>query len=132
MKYLKGTLVLFVATFLFAVTDVKASVLGLAGVEIKAFGASYISPQKEKYNDTYQYVKKVNCLDDFSGDGRAIMAKVQGMYAGMSDSSWVEATKGANVSLGSNSRSIGGWRIWLKSKKSLPTTATFVGEWTYE
>ncbi len=132
MKYLKGTLVLFVATFLFAVVDVKAGYLGIAGAEIPIFSGSYTSSQREKYNDTYQYVKKVNCLDDYSGDARAVMAKARGMYAGMTDSSWVETVKGSNVSLGSNSRSIGGWRLMLKSKKSLPTTASFTGEWLYE
>ncbi len=131
MKYLKGTLVLFVATFLFAVVDIKASTLALAGTNIPIFSQPYITSQREKYDNTYQYIKKVNCLDDYSGDGRAIMAKVQGMYAGMDDSAWVEATKGTNVRFNSNSTSIGGWRLWLKSKKSLPTTATFVGEWTY-
>lgn len=132
MKYLKGTLVLFVATFLFAVVGAKASTLTVVGATIPRFSSSYISPQREKFIDTRQYVTKESCIDDWDGSGRVILAKLQGMYSGNVDTAWVEAKPKTRVAFNSNSEVIGAWRLWLKSQKSLPSTATYNGTWDYE
>lgn len=54
------------------------------------------------------------------------------MLAGMTDSPWVEAKTNKKVSFGAKSETIGIWRLYLQSRKSLPTTATFSGEWTID
>lgn len=132
MKYLKVTSVFFIVAFIFALVNVKAQVITVAGVTIPIFKGTYMSSQRTKSIDNLQYIKKVSCRDDFSGDGRVIDARVHGMLAGMGDSSWVEAKSNTKVSFGSKSETIGIWKLYLQSRKSLPTTATFSGEWTIE
>ena len=132
MKYLKTTLVLFIATFVFAIVNVKAQVIGIVGITIPSFKGTYMSSQRDKSYDNLQYIKKASCRDDFSGDGRVIDARAHGLLAGMKDSPWVEAKSNQKVSFGANSKTIGLWRLYLQSRKSLPTTATFSGEWTID
>ena len=130
MKYWKITLTAFIATFIFAVYNANAQTLSLVDITIPSFKGTYMTSQQDKWDTNTQYIKKTECTDDLSGDGRAILAKVHGMFAGMSDSSWVTATKNQNVSFGSNSQTIGGWKLYLQSNKNLITTASFWGVWT--
>ncbi len=132
MKYLKSTLVLFIATFVFALVNVKAQVVSVAGITIPAFKGTYMSSQRTKSVDNLQYIKKTSCIDDLSGDGRVVDARTHGMLAGMTDSPWVEAKPNTKVSFGTNSETIGIWKLYLQSRKSLPTTATFSGQWTID
>lgn len=132
MKYLKTTLVLFIATFVFALVNVEARVVHIAGITIPVFKGTYMSSQQNKSVDNLQYIKKISCIDNLSGDGRAIDARAHGMLAGMTDSPWVEAKPNQKVSFGANSKTIGIWKLYLQSRKSLPTTATFSGEWTID
>ncbi len=132
MKYLKITLSVFIATFIFAVYNAAAQTLTLINVTIPALKGTYMTSQQDKYNTNTQYIEKTECTDDLTGDGRAIIAKVHGMFAGMVDSSWVNTPKNQNVSFGSNSQSIGGWKLYLQSNKNLITTASFWGIWTID
>ena len=129
MKYLKTTLVLFIATFVFALGNVEARVVHIAGITIPVFKGTYMSSQQNKSVDNLQYIKKTSCTDNLSG---AIDARAHGMLAGMTDSPWVEAKPNQKVSFGANSKTIGIWKLYLQSRKSLPTTATFSGEWTID
>lgn len=132
MKYLKIAFALFVVTFVFSLVNVKAQVVSLAGITIPSFKGTYMSSQRTKNYDNLQYIKKTSCIDDVSGDGRVIDARTHGMLAGMNDSAWVEAKPNTNVSFGSNSETIGIWKLYLQSRKSLITTATFSGQWTID
>ena len=133
MKYLKGSLAIFAIAFVFSVINVNAKqTLTLKDITIPIFSGTYLSTQANKDIDNLQYIKKTSCVDNLSGDGRVILAKADGMLTGMKDSAWVEAKPNTNVSFGSNSKTIGLWRVDLKSNKSLPTTATFNGVWTID
>ena len=130
MKYLKVTLALFVATFLFAVINAKAQVVTFSDITIPAFKGIYQSKQQDKYGNNLQYIKKTKCTDDWSGDGRVILSKLNGLLAGNDDTAWVVAEPNKNVSFGSKSKTMGAWKLWLESNKNLMSTASFWGTWT--
>ena len=67
--------------------------------------------------------------DDWSGDGRAISGKIQGMFSGMITTSWKSLPQGSNINFGSGTEVEGGWKLWLKSDKSLLSTATGSFNW---
>lgn len=129
MKYLKITVTIFVLTTIFAIYNANAAVLGLANIKIPAFSAIYTSSEHAKDTNNQQYIKKIDCTDNISGDGRVILARTYSPYAGVGYSSWIETPKGSNATWGSQNTTIAGYKIQLKSNKSLPTAATFYGTW---
>lgn len=132
MKYLKVTFLAFVVAFGFSVVNANARTLVLQDVTIPSFSGIYSTNEHVKGNENLQYIQKTGCTDDLTGDGRVILSKVHGTLTGMNDSNWVEAKPNQNISYGSNSRTVGNWKVYLKSNKSLATTASFWGVWTIE
>ena len=131
MKYLKGTMIACAATLIFSISANAAS-LTLSKVTIPVLSGIYRSSERIKDDTTVQKINTIDAKDKISGDGRVIMARVQGMYAGMSTTAWIEATKGKTVNFSSSSKEVGSWKLNLKSKKSLPTQANYWGTWTYQ
>lgn len=77
-------------------------------------------------------IKELSGTDDISGDGRAIKAGLHRTTDTTEDPDWVTATEGKKAQFDSYSQEMGSWNLYLKSKKSLPTTASFWGEWTVD
>ncbi|MCM1370969.1 MAG: hypothetical protein NC181_03665 [Clostridium sp.] len=134
MKYLKGTLVAFVATFIFSLVYVSAgNTLTFIDITIPGFQGTYTSEQRDKTdNINMQYIEKYDAIDDLSGDNRAVNARVRGMLAGMQNSSWVATVADTKVALGDNSKTLGSWKMELKANKWLVSSASFWGMWTYQ
>lgn len=132
MKYLKITMALFAITFCLASAGVNATeYTQLVNIKIPSWSNSFISNQVNK-GDDWQYtqkVKKMSTKDDWSGDGRAISGKIQGMFSGMITTSWKSLPQGSNINFGSGTEVEGGWKLWLKSDKSLLSTATGSFNW---
>ncbi|MBO5138095.1 MAG: hypothetical protein J6B89_00435 [Bacilli bacterium] len=130
MKYLKITMTIFVLTTVFAIYNANAATVGLANIKIPTFSTIYMSTEHQKDTENQQYIKKIDCTDNLSGDGRVILARTYSPYAGVGYSSWIEAPKGSNATWGNENKTVAGYKIQLKSNKSLPTAATFYGTWT--
>lgn len=134
MKYLKVTVSLFVVALVLSMTGVQAQVVQLIDITIPTLSGNYMK-KAEKFGFNTQYIKKTKCTDDFSGDGRAILAGLHqttgnGNLDG--DPAWVTATENVKVSFDAKSKNAGSWNLYLKSNKSLLTTASFWGEWTVD
>lgn len=132
MKYLKCTLALFALTLCLSLFGVKATqYTQLINIKIPAFSGSFISKQVDKgYDWEYtQKVKKTAIKDDLTGDGRIVNGRIQGMFSGMITTDWKELPQGKNINFGSGTEVQGGWKLWIKSNKSLVTTATGSFNW---
>ena len=95
---------LFAITFCLVSAGVNATeYTQLVNIKIPSWSNSFISNQVNKGND-WQYtqkVKKMSTRDDWSGDGRAISGKIQGMFSGMITTSWKSLPQGSNINFGS-------------------------------
>lgn len=134
MKYLKITLGVFVIAMVLSVTGVQAQVVKLVDITIPTLSKTYIKKAAKTGFNT-QYIKKTKCNDDVSGDGRAILAglhETTGNGHPDGDPAWVTATLNNKISFGVRSQNAGSWNLYLKSNKSLLTTASFWGEWTVD
>lgn len=132
MKYLKITVSLFAVTLVLSLVGVSAETYNINNIKIPIFSGVYTTAEKAKMNFNNQYVKKTKAVDDWSGDGRAISAKVHGKLTGMYDTAWTSIPQNKNVMLDNNSTVPGSWELKLRSDKSLASTATFSGVWTIE
>lgn len=132
MKYFKITVMLFAVSLLLGMTGVDAAeYTQLVNVKIPAFSNMFISQQVDK-DDDWQYTQKVKQLsvsDDWSGDGRRLEASLQGVFTGMITTSWRELNQGYNVEFGTGTEVQGGWRLRVRSIKSLMSTATASFDW---
>ena len=132
MKYLKITMTVFAITLCLAVFGVSArEYTQLIDITIPIWSGSFKSEQVDK-DDDWEYtqkVKKTAATDDVSGDGRAISGKIQGMFSGMITTDWKSLPQGSNINFGSGTEVEGGWKLHLKSDKSLLTTATASFNW---
>lgn len=132
MKYLKGTMALFIVTLFLGIAGVNArEYTQLINITIPRFRGNFVSKQVDKGNDWEftQKVKKTAISDDLTGDGRAIEGSIQGMFAGMITTDWKNLPHGSNIDFGEGTEVQGGWKLWLRSTKSLPTTATASLNW---
>lgn len=132
MKYLKITLGLFAISTILLLCDAQASdIHTLKDIKIKILsGHTIIKEAKLGFNE--QFVKKTGCIDDISKDGRAIEAGLHLTTDSANpngDPAWKEVPQGKKVGYGTNSQKPGSWNLYLRSKKSFLTTATFNGEW---
>lgn len=132
MKYVKITVMLFAVSLLLGMAGVDAAeYTQLVNVKIPAFSNMFISQQVDK-DDDWQYTQKVKQLsvsDDWSGDGRRLEASLQGVFTGMITTSWRELNQGYNVEFGTGTEVQGGWRLRVRSIKSLMSTATASFDW---
>ena len=132
MKYLKITLTIFIIAFVLGVVNASArTTVHIMDVTIPIFGGSWLSSNYEKETWNVQSVLKDECTDDISGDGRAIMAKAHATWNENQSSAWIETVKKSYVNFDNNTARPGSWKLYLKSKKSLPTTASYWGAWIY-
>lgn len=132
MKYLKVTMALFAVTLCASLLGASAThYIEFYNITIPSFGGSWISQQVDK-GDDWQYnqrVKKVSAHDSLNtGDGRNLRAKIQGMFAGMGTTAWQDLVDGINVTF-DDTKTQGGWKLHVKSRKSLPTTAKADFNW---
>lgn len=130
MKYLKITMIIFILATIFSLYNASAAVINFADITIPVFSGRYMSSERQKDNNNQQYMKKIDCTDDISGDGRAIIARTYSPYSNIGYSSWIELPKNSNVTWGNENKTISGYKLQLQSQKSLPTTASFYGTWT--
>jgi len=123
---------LFVITLCLGLCGVSATeYTQLINIKIPSWSNSFISKEVAKGGDWYysQKVKKTAISDDWSGDGRAIEGKLQGMYTGMQTTGWKNLPLASNVDFGPDTETQGAWRLHLKSTKSLLSTATASFNW---
>lgn len=130
MKYIKGTLAVFVVSLVFSAFSVGAlNSISLIDVEIPIFKGLYISSQKTKTVDGQQYITKVNAIDRVSGDGRNIESRTYRTTGNNNTTEWLTLPKGKRVTWKTSNSSVNFYKLHLRSVKSLPTTAGFWGTW---
>lgn len=131
MKYLKITLALFVGSLCLSLSGVQATqYIQLSNVDIPWFKGIFTSKQVDKGDWTYnQKVKKISAVDKLSGDGRAIEGRIIGLLAGMNSTGWQELPQGKNIDFGEDTKVQGGWKLQLRSIKSLATEAKVIVNW---
>ncbi len=132
MKYLKLTMVLFAVTLCLGSVGVNArEYTKLLNITIPILSGTWTSQQVDKGDDWLytQKVKKVTISDALTGDPRAIQGKLRGMFTGMIVTGWKNLPEGSNIDFGEGTEVEGGWKLQLKSTKSLLTTATGTFYW---
>ena len=134
MKYLKVTLAIFVASFIFGMYNANASeTVTQIEITIPSFQGTYSSNQKQKWSNANQWAIKTECKDKVSGDGRAIKGRVQGMISETKTTEWIMLPLNEWKKFDSpQANSIGLWRLQLKSNKWLATEARYTGVWQYD
>lgn len=126
MKYIRRTVYLFLFALIFSMTNVKGlSSVFLNDTTIPPFQLIFYSKQREKQTHRVQEIIKLN-----STSNRVVVAKNLGMGAGMTSSDWIE-TKTTLRSFGSQSVTIGPWKVLLKTKYTQFTNTYFNGTWYY-
>lgn len=131
MKKFKVVFSVFVVTCILSIMNVKAGYLVISGVTIPSFSGIYTSEEAIKDTVSGQYLKKIGAVDKISGDGRAILAQIQGVPYGftqLADSGFTTMP----ISNGGYGGVPGPYRMLLKSKKWLATEAYFTGNWVLD
>lgn len=129
MKYIKGTLAVFVVSLVFSAFSVDALRVVFNDITIPTWSGIYTSAEKTKEGNDRQYITKENAIDSLTGDGREIKARTYRTTGGSNYSTWITAPKGQKVTWGDINTSPNFYKLQLKSNKSLPTTAGFWGVW---
>ena len=128
MKYLKYSVLLFVCALVLSVFGVNAKNVAV-NVTIPIFSQSILAKDHvNKEESGIQQIKKESCVENVSGDGRVVLAQTYSYYDPVRSSGWIEVPY-SYVNWGSENSWTGQFRLMLKSKKSLPTTASFSGTW---
>ena len=132
MKYLKYSFSVMLIAVSMAMFNVNAEtfVYKIVDIKIPVFSKAWTSRGQYKETNSLQYIKKTKCTDDLSGDGRVILAAVKNTSTN-TNSGVVEAKPNIKVAI-PNSQNVRTNVLYLQSSKSLPTTATFSGEWTVD
>lgn len=135
MKYIKITLFIFLFSFAFGVVNANANsatVIELQKINIPMLSGIWTKDTEvQKYRQSIQEIKKTECYDNYSGDGRVIEAQTYKMYDSGNYSGWIEVPY-SYVNWGTNNNQPSWYKIQLKSKKSFLTTATFFGIWSLD
>lgn len=131
MKYLKRTVLLFIAVLTLTSFGVSAKTVVVSNITIPILGRAVGSGEVIKENGLggRHALQKTGCKDNISGDERAI----KGHIVRLTDSSVVsedkELPKNQIIVFSSYTNSDGTFKSVYSSKKSFPTTATYNGVW---
>ena len=128
MKIIKFVSFLLVATCITSFMNVKADgYLSILSVTLPSWSGNYLSSSATKTTISDQYVKSAGAVDNLSGDGRAVEARVYGI------NTYTTLVKNSNVKLYAGNTHLaqgtGSHRLEVRSVKSLLTTATWSGTW---
>ena len=129
MKLLKITAIVFTFTLFLAFTGVAAATsAGFSDVTIKRMGGSTLISTHHKENDCAQTVWKTASRDDWSGDDRAIQAKLD------TSSGWTDLVTTKWVAIKDSYAYFSGvdYSLYLRAKKSTLSTVSFWGIWSWD
>jgi len=130
MKYIKISLSIFIFTLIFSASYSKAIVSVINDITIPSLSGIWtIGEEVAKYNSSEQKAMKTSCTDNLSGDERAIEARTYDMYGGGNYSSWIVLSTSYKGWGSENTEYNTSYKIQLRAKSSLLTTATFYGRW---
>lgn len=132
MKYLKITMTLFAITLCLSLVGVNATTyFTIQNITIPSMSTNWTSQQADKGPDgVYQQkVKKISCVDDLSGDGRALSGRILFLFGSGGYTDYKPLPQGTNVSFGSSTVEMGAYKLQVKSDKKLLTTATASLNW---
>lgn len=131
MKYLKITMTLFVITLFVSLVGVNATTyFTINDITVPAFSANWTSKQGNKGDDgNQQKIKKISCVDNVSGDGRALSGRVLILFGSGGSTGYKSIPQGTNVAFGSSTVEMGAYKIQIRSDKSLLTTAKASVNW---
>lgn len=132
MKYLKVTMIAFILSLVLGLSGVNATAyVQIVHVKIPIFGGKFISKQVDKGSDfTYsQKVKLTYVSDDLTGDGRVLLGSIFHLVQTYGGTDYKQLVYMQNVDYGDSTKEPGPYKLYVKSKKSLPTTATASFDW---
>lgn len=133
MKYLKGTMLLLIATLVLTATGVSAALNNATTISLTLPIMSNIAYSQQEAKDegsgNYQILYKTSCFDNVSEDGRAVLGRIRQMTDPVGVTGWYELPKGEYVTISSIGVGDGVFRSEYKSEKSFLTTASYSGIW---
>lgn len=128
MKYLKISIFVFLGSIALAVSGINAMVLAVDGLVLPIMQGYAVYGDAAKDNNGYHRVKKIDCFDDLSGDGRVVVGRIQSLTSSGGVSSEHELPKNEWYQFEEFQNS-GSFNLQVRSKKFLITTASFYGTW---
>ena len=132
MKYLKATMMAFILSLFLGLVGVNATAyVQIVNVTIPVLGGEFISQQVDKGSDFIysQKVKLTFVQDSLTGDGRVLRARIHHLIDDYGFTPYSQLVYWQNVDFGSSTIDPGPYKLHVRSKKVLPTTATASFDW---
>lgn len=130
MKFIKGLLVAFVISCVFAVSNASAFSKSFVGITVPGFKGIWTSGAESKTPDTgYQYLYTAGIRDSITGELRKIEARTKKVSEGLKYSSWKKVTVDKTINWGSENQEPASYALQLRAQTSTLATVSYSGAW---
>ena len=132
MKYIKYSIFTLLVCFGLSTIGTNAAQLYINSIKLPSLSRTYTTKEMTRSTNTgQQYVVKQECTDNWSGDDRAVSAKLNRTDGVNWSSSYEPLPTDSKVYYGTTSAVAGKYTVTLKATKSTASAATFIGYWHY-
>ena len=130
MKFIKGLLIAFVVSCVFAVSNASAFGKAFVGVTIPGFKGIWTSPSsEEKLDNGYQYLYTAGIRDNVTGELRKVEARTKKSSGSLDYSDWKKVTVDGTINWGTQNNQQGIYHLQARAQTSTLATISYSGSW---
>lgn len=130
MKFIKGLLIAFVVSCVFAVSNASAFGKAFVGITIPKLKGTWTSPDsQEKLDSGYQYLYTAGIRDNITGELRKVEASTIKVTEGNKASLWKKVTVDKTINWGDENKYPGFYKLRLRAQTSTIATVSYSGSW---
>lgn len=130
MKFIKGLLVAFVVSCIFAVSNASAFGKAFVGITIPGFTGIWTSPSSEtKLDSGYQYLYTAGIRDNVTGELRKVEARTKKSSESLKYSSWKKVTVDQTINWGTGNQEPGVYHLQARAQTSTIASISYSGSW---
>lgn len=130
MKFIKGLLVAFVVSCVFAVSNASAFGKAFVGITIPSFKGIWTSPSSEtKLDSGYQYLYTAGIRDNITGELRKVEARTKRTSGSLDYSDWVKVTVDQTINWGTQNNIPATYALQARAQTSTLATISYSGSW---
>lgn len=128
MKYLKGTIIVFIFTTLLSTVLVSAATKGIAGLTIPAFQGEAETSKQVKEDFGTQRFSLVKCEESITGNETAVKARTFRVNY-TDNSSWTQLVKGSLIDIAPEHTEPTTYTLKIKSVNYNLLSSSLYGTW---
>ncbi len=132
MKFIKGLLVAFVVSCLFAVSNASAFVKGYTNVIIPKYRGIWNSESQEKLQNGYQYLLTTGTREDGTSEIKPVEARTKRTTGSLDYSDWKSSPNDVTIDWGDQNNSPATYELQIRAKSSSNKTIHYFGIWYFD